>query len=108
MRAALSLFAMCAVALAADGPRSSAAEPAKLKVLFLGDNGHHQPAARFKQLQPVFAARGIDMTYTEKLTDLNAKTLANYDALVVYANHDKITVDQEKALLDYVEGGKGF
>src|SRR5207248_2430704 len=84
------------------------AEPPKLKVLFLGDSGHHKPADRFRQLQPAFAARGIELTYTDKLDDLNAKTLAGYDALLVYANHEKIGPEQEKALLDFVEGGKGF
>jgi putative membrane-bound dehydrogenase-like protein len=74
----------------------------------VGDDGHHQPAARFKQLQPVLAARGIALTYTDKATDLNPKTLAGYDGLIVYANTDKISPDQEKALLDYVESGKGF
>ncbi|HVL13874.1 MAG TPA: PVC-type heme-binding CxxCH protein [Gemmata sp.] len=109
MRASLSLLAMCAVvALSVDRPPCVAAEPAKLKVLFLGDNAGHRPPDRFKQLQSVFAKRGIEMTYTDKLEDLNAKTLAEYDALVVYANHTKISPEQEKALLDYVEGGKGF
>ena len=33
---------------------SAGAQPA-LRVLFLGDNGHHRPAERFKQLQPAMA-----------------------------------------------------
>jgi putative membrane-bound dehydrogenase-like protein len=103
MRVLLSLIVVACV----SGP-VVAADPPKLKVLFLGDNAGHKPADRFKQLQPVFAKRGIDMTYTDKLDDLNAKTLAGYDALVIYANHTKITAEQEKALLEYVEGGKGF
>lgn len=85
-----------------------AAEPAKLKVLFLGDKGHHRPADRFKQLEPAFAKRGIELVYSEKVEDLNDKTLAGYDAVMVYANTVKISAEQEKALLDYVEGGKGF
>ncbi|MBA4065374.1 MAG: glycosyl hydrolase [Isosphaera sp.] len=97
-----------ALALAAAAAPAPAADPPKLKALFLGDAGHHKPADRFKDLAPVLAARGITLTYTEKLDDLNAKTLAGYDALVVYANHTKITPEQEKALLDFVEGGKGF
>lgn len=88
--------------------RAGAADPPKLNVLFLGDNGHHRPADRFAQLQPVFAARNIALTYTDKLDDLNPKTLAGYDGLVVYANHEKITPGQEQALLDYVASGKGF
>jgi putative membrane-bound dehydrogenase-like protein len=96
------------LALAAAAPPAPAADPPKLKALFLGDAGHHKPADRFKQLEPVLAARGIALTYTEKLDDLNAKTLAGYDALVVFANHTKIAPEQEKALLEFVEGGKGF
>src|SRR5262245_57127356 len=84
-------------------------EPSKpLKVLFLGDNGHHRPAERFRQLQPVLAKRGIDLTYTDKADALDAKLLASYDGLIVYANTVKITPEQEKALLEFVEGGKGF
>src|SRR3954468_2690458 len=102
MRALLSLFALFVA-----GP-VVAAEPPRLKVLFLGDNAGHKPIDRFKILEPVFAKRGIDLTYTDKLEDLNAKNLGGYDALVIYANHTKITPEQERALLDYVEGGKGF
>ena len=44
--------------------------PRPIKVLFLGDNGHHRPAERFRQLQPVLAKRGIDMTYTDRVESL--------------------------------------
>ncbi|MSR58291.1 MAG: c-type cytochrome [Planctomycetaceae bacterium] len=87
---------------------ANAAEPARLKVLFLGDQGHHQPAPRYRQLQPVLARRGIDLNYTENLGDLNPKTLGEYDSLVIYANVEKIEPAHEKALLDYVKSGKGF
>src|SRR5438874_57954 len=87
---------------------SSAEAASKIKILFLGDNGHHQPVERFRQIQPVLASRGIDLTYTEKVEALNAKLLAGYDGLIVYANTTKISPEQEKALLDFVEGGKGF
>ena len=40
------------------------AADAPLKVLFLGDQGHHKPAERFAQLEPVLATRGIDLVYT--------------------------------------------
>src|SRR3954465_7431863 len=85
-----------------------AAESKPLKVLFLGDNGHHRPAERFRQLEPILAKRGIELTYTDKATALNPTTLNGYDGLIVYANITQITPEQEKALLDYVEGGKGF
>jgi len=85
-----------------------AADAKPLQVLFLGDRGHHQPEARWKQLQGPLAARGIVLTYSENLDDLNAKKLAGYDGLVVYANAGKITPEQETALLDYVAAGHGF
>ena len=85
-----------------------AADGARLKLLFLGDNGHHQPAVRFKQLQPVMAERGIDLIYSDVADDLNPQTLAGYAGLVIYANTEKITPAQESALLDYVARGKGL
>jgi hypothetical protein len=83
-------------------------EQATIKILFLGDNGHHRPAARFRQIEPVLAERGIKLTYTDRVADLNAKTLAEYDGLVVYANHTTMSDEQEAALIGFVEGGKGF
>ncbi|MBO0700272.1 MAG: ThuA domain-containing protein, partial [Zavarzinella sp.] len=82
--------------------------PKPLKVLFLGDNGHHRPADRYRQLEPVFAKRGIELTYTDSADALSDKTLAGYDALIIYANTTRVTPEQEKALIDFVEGGKGF
>ncbi|HEV3163988.1 MAG TPA: PVC-type heme-binding CxxCH protein, partial [Isosphaeraceae bacterium] len=81
---------------------------APLKVLFLGDKDHHQPSDRAAQLIPVMAGRGIDIQYTEAKADLNAANLAKYDALLIYANITRIEPEQEKALLEYVEGGGGF
>src|SRR5262245_2813206 len=83
-------------------------EAKSIKVLFLGDNGHHKPAERFRQLEPVFDKRGIELVYTDKADALSDKVLSGYDALLIYANTTKITPEQEKALLDFVEGGKGF
>ncbi len=87
---------------------SYAAQRDKLNVLFLGDSGHHQPRARFEQFAPVMARRGIDVQYTDRMSDLNANRLAAFDALIVFANIDRIEPDQEKALLEYVAGGGGF
>jgi hypothetical protein len=85
------------------------AEDAKpIRILFLGDNGHHRPADRFKQLQPVLANRGIQLTYSDKVADLNPTTLAEYDGLLIYANTTRISPSQEKALVEFVENGKGL
>jgi hypothetical protein len=73
------------------------------RVLFLGDDGHHRPADRFKQLQPVLASRGIELVYTDNMEDVNPAKLAGFDCLVIYANTTRISPEQEKALLDFVE-----
>lgn len=84
------------------------AEEPVIKVLFLGDRGHHRPEQLYKTIGPYFAGRGIEMTYTEKLSDLSDEVLAKYDGLLIYANHEKIEPAQEAALLKFVEEGKGF
>ncbi|MCA9214309.1 MAG: ThuA domain-containing protein, partial [Planctomycetales bacterium] len=81
---------------------------AELNVLFLGDNGHHRPKDRFEQLEPVFAKRQIKLTYTDNVDDLNLPNLRTYDALLLYANIDRIEPPQADALLTYVQGGGGF
>ncbi|WP_068139003.1 PVC-type heme-binding CxxCH protein [Roseimaritima ulvae] len=80
----------------------------ELKLLFMGDNGHHQPARRFQELAPVLAQRGIELKYTDRMEDINPDTLANFDGLVLYANIDEIEDGQAEALLKYVASGKGF
>jgi uncharacterized protein len=79
-----------------------------ITVLFLGDQGHHRPGDRAPQIIPVLATRGIEITYTEAMSDLNPQTLAKYDVLMIYSNETRIEPEQEKALLDYVENGGGF
>ncbi|WP_166831755.1 PVC-type heme-binding CxxCH protein [Thalassoroseus pseudoceratinae] len=79
-----------------------------LSLLFMGDNGHHQPARRFQELAPALAERGIELKYTDRMADINPDTLAKFDGLVLYANIDEIADSQAEALLDYVAGGKGF
>ncbi len=87
---------------------TTAASGADLNVLFLGDNGHHKPRGFFAELQPALAKRGIQVVYTDQMTDLTPKTLESYDALLLYANIGSISEEQAKTLLDYVADGKGF
>ena len=84
------------------------AGPPRIRALFLGDEGHHRPKDRFHQLEPVLRDRGIDLSYTDRLADLNLESLRSYDCLIVYANITEISPEAEKALLEYVSGGKGF
>lgn len=83
-------------------------ETGRLEVLFLGDDGHHKPKDRFFQALPALHPKGINLTYTDKLSDINPANLAKYDALAIYANWPKITPAAEKALIDFVQGGKGL
>jgi putative membrane-bound dehydrogenase-like protein len=94
--------------LLAAAVTDAANAPQPLRVLFLGDNGHHRPADRFKQLQPVLAARGLEMVYTDRMDDLNPATLAGFDCLAIYANTTRISPEQEKAMLDFVAAGGGL
>jgi len=98
----LPLFAL----LSLLASTASAAEP--LKILFLGDNGPHRPVERIAQLEPALAAKGIALKYTDDPNVLAKDTLAGFDGLVLYANIDSITPEQEQALLEYVASGKGF
>jgi putative membrane-bound dehydrogenase-like protein len=94
-------FAIC---LAITGNATAA----DLKLLFMGDNGHHRPVDMFHKIAPVLEKRSIDMKYTDRMEDLTPETLAGFDGLVLYANIDRIEDEQAKAVLNYVAGGKAF
>lgn len=87
---------------------ANAAEGKELKVLFLGDQGHHQPSARAIQLVPVMERAGIQVEYTEDLQKLTVENLKRYDALLVYANIDNLDDAPANAILTYVAEGGGY
>lgn len=81
----------------------------RLEILFLGhDSKHHNSAIFMPMLASQLSLEGINFTYTSNPGDLNASNLDKYDALMIYANHDSITTEQESALLSFVEKGKGL
>jgi len=84
------------------------ASPAELRVLFLGDQGGHRPRERFDLVAPIFARRGIQLVYTEAMSDIRLENLKKYHALLVYANIDEIDRESEQAILAYVRQGGGF
>src|SRR5204862_6676015 len=51
---------------------------------------------------------GIYFDYFTTPECLNRELLSHYDALMLYANHEKITPEQFAALHDFVESGHGF
>lgn len=108
-RALVAVIALVAMTLAI--PRAGSAQaPAggRIKVLFLGDDGHHQPDPRAKSILPVLAGRGIDMFYTDDAADLNPENLRQYHVLMAYNNQGNITPSQLQALLGFVRNGGGF
>jgi hypothetical protein len=110
MAIAWALTALAGGAVADEKPPQSASKSAErpIRVLFVGDRGHHVPLERFAQLEPVLARRGINLVYTDRLEDLEPTRLASFRAVALYANHDRIEPAQAKALLDYVAAGGGF
>jgi len=110
IRLVVAMAAILVATLEFGGTARAEVKPAErpLRVVFLGDRGHHKPADRAAQITPVLASRGIEITYTEDLEILDAAKLAKYDAILIYANIESITPVQEKALLSYVESGGAF
>jgi len=84
-------------------------QPRRIELLFLGHAiEHHNSRAYFPILASALTKEGINITYTEEVSDLNPKNLDIYDGLIIYANHEEIDKDEEKALLDFVKNGKAF
>ena len=95
-------------------------EGKRVEVLFLGHTrateatnpkagGWYHDSDRFApMLKAALAPDGFNFSYTTDAADLNAATLAKYDALLIYSNHRAIATSQEKALIDFVAGGKGL
>lgn len=83
--------------------------PRRIELLFLGHKSKHHDSEKLADIftKEYFKA-GINISYTTDPDDLNEKNLAQYDGLILYANYDSITPSQEKALLGFVKGGKGF
>ncbi|TDH19993.1 dehydrogenase [Segetibacter sp. 3557_3] len=101
----ICLFSVCFIGATwkiADAPR-------RLEILFLGHKSkHHDSQLLADILNKEYFKDGINITYTNDPNDMNDAYLKHFDGLVLYANHDQITKDQEKALLGFVRGGKGF
>ncbi|REL37591.1 dehydrogenase [Rhodohalobacter sp. SW132] len=113
---ALLLIAACATQETTSTQQQESApetaeqeEPRKsLEVLFLGDDGHHNPKTRIQTVIPYLAEHGIHVHYTDRQSDLNRKTLDKYDVFMLYGNRSGLTREQEHSLLSYIADGGGF
>jgi uncharacterized protein len=82
---------------------ATAEEARRLEVLFLGDDGHHKPIERYRVLKQAVGPQGINLTYFEDLAGLSREKLMQYDALIVYANHEQAAAPN--AILPWVKDG---
>ena len=101
----LLLFALIAnvqFAVASEGP---------IRVLFLGHESRHHNSNEYYPM--IAKALGRDAIYFDYVTSVaealdDAGYLGSFDALLLYANHPRLTARQWKNLQEYVQGGGGF
>src|SRR5690606_27987363 len=83
--------------------------PRRAEVLFLGNESQHNDSQKYAPwLSIKLFKSGINLTYTNSLSDLNQETLAKFDGLIIYANYDSISPEQETSLRNFVQSGKGL
>jgi putative membrane-bound dehydrogenase-like protein len=85
-----------------------AAQPERLKVLFLGDNSKLMPAEFMADLTTRMLDRNIEVYYSEDPNILLSATLPGYHAILINGDHKEIGAAQEAALLKFVESGRGL
>ena len=107
---AFAAFLLAVIFSAATTKKSPENPPRRLEILFLGhkNNRSHNSERLADIFTKEYFKNGLNISFTSDPNDLNEKNLENYDGLIVYANHDTISASQEKALLNFVRGGKGF
>ena len=87
----------------------AAAGPRRVEVLFVRHPARDQDTdASVAATKAVLSQYGFNFSYTTSLADLNATTLAAYDAVVVSGSDIALTRVQEQALNDFVTRGKGL
>ncbi|QNF32744.1 ThuA domain-containing protein [Adhaeribacter swui] len=92
-----------------NSSQNTSQAPRRVEVLFLGHESEHHNSNKYAPtLATALFSRGINITYTTSPADLNSENLKKYDGLIIYANHEKIAPEQDQALTEFVESGKGF
>src|SRR5690606_29438866 len=77
--------------------------PRRAEVLFLGNESQHHDSQKYAPwLSIKLFKSGINLTYTNSLSDLNQETLAKIDGLIIYANYACILTEHMTALRMYV------
>ncbi|MEN9991115.1 MAG: hypothetical protein RLZZ224_817 [Verrucomicrobiota bacterium] len=91
-------------------------EARRLEVLFFGAptaaHPGHDPVTRYRVIKRNLGTAGINFTYSEDPAEVfKPETLRHFDAVMMYGNwkqNEAMPSEQLKALMDYVESGKGF
>lgn len=110
------LFTLILLLASAVFPLNSAlanSEKGIINLLFIGHDkregsGYHLSYLYAPLLNQSLGREKIRMEYHEDLSQLTAEGLAQFDAVMLYANYDKITPAQEASLLRFVEQGGAF
>jgi len=103
------LFLLPLLALSLGSVASLAGAPKPIRVLFLGHaSPHHNSNQYFPILSESVKSEAIEFDYQTKTDCLSAENLGKFDAVMLYANHGRITPEQFDALLSYIESGHGF
>ena len=105
------LLCLAAVTTAPGISRLAKAAEGPIRVLFLGHESEHHNSNQFYPM--LSRALGRDAIYFDYMTSVeealgDAKRLAKFDALLLYANHARIEPHQWANLKNYVERGGGF
>ncbi|MGV3764110.1 PVC-type heme-binding CxxCH protein [Parapedobacter sp.] len=83
--------------------------PRRAEVLFVGSAAEEVEASKYASWLAIeLFQSGINLTYTEDLSDLNKKSLRVYDGVVLFAVSDSIAADEQRVLADFVSDGKGL
>ncbi|HEX8310131.1 MAG TPA: ThuA domain-containing protein [Chthoniobacteraceae bacterium] len=104
----MTKFLMLLATLVFTAAADATARP--LRVLFLGheDKKIHDSSAPAALLMEKLGREAIYFDCFTTPECLNSETLSQYDALMLYANHETITPEQFGALNAFVEMGRGF
>ncbi len=103
-RLLLALLLLAAPLAAHSAPRTG-----PLRVLFLGHTSEHHDSGTFHPLlMRAWGREAIYLDYETSPAVLTPARLADYDAVLLYANHDRIAPEQAQALLDFVAAGGGY
>jgi putative membrane-bound dehydrogenase-like protein len=107
---AVSATAAAQAPAPASASQAGAVTARPLRLLFLGhEQRNHNSHALFALLASPLARRGIQLTHVNTPAEaLVPEKLAYYDGIVIYGNHETITPEQDKALSDFVNGGKAL